>query len=444
MTEPSEPKRRASKRQKWLLAAASTVVAVLLLVALELVLRGFGIGDPTDDPFFDYEAVTGLFEKVEESSDGAIYRTRESKTKLFNPQGFPAVKMPDTYRVFTLGGSTTFGRPYNWRVAFGNWLQVLLQASKTGRNIEVINAGGVSYASYRVVVLLEEVLEYEPDLLVVYTGHNEFLEERVYGDRLRDNALVKLARRQLSGLHTVRWIRGVLSGTSSAPTDDKQRVAAEVETRLDVWEGLNAFTRDDALAEDVLAHFEWNLEAMVRLAKERNVPIVFVTPPANTRDFSPFKSEHRPGIEPAGAKAFAEQLRRGQAALTEGRHADALTALDNARALDDQYAQVHYLTGQAHLAAGEHAEADAAFQRALAEDVCPLRAKPEIVDVVRQVTAKNEVPLVDLVAILAERSRQAHGYTSLGNEEFLDHVHIRIERTTVDDRRRLRKPSALS
>lgn len=45
---------------------------------------------------------------------------------------------------------------------------------------EVINAGGVSYASYRVAALMEELTQYQPDLFVIFSAHNEFLERRTY------------------------------------------------------------------------------------------------------------------------------------------------------------------------------------------------------------------------------------------------------------------------
>ena len=37
----------------------------------------------------------------------------------------------------------------------------------SGRAIEVINAGGISYASYRVKVVLQELLAYDPDLIIL-------------------------------------------------------------------------------------------------------------------------------------------------------------------------------------------------------------------------------------------------------------------------------------
>ena len=66
--------------------------------------------------------------------------------------------------------------------SFCGWLREFLPLTDEDTEWEVINAGGVSYASYRVASLMEELTTYEPDLFIVYTGHNEFLEERTYGD----------------------------------------------------------------------------------------------------------------------------------------------------------------------------------------------------------------------------------------------------------------------
>ena len=73
------------------------------------------------------------------------------------------------------------GRPYTVETAFSSWLQLFLQYADPSKKWEVVNCGGVSYASYRLVPILEEVLEnYTPDLVILYTGQNEFLEDRTY------------------------------------------------------------------------------------------------------------------------------------------------------------------------------------------------------------------------------------------------------------------------
>jgi len=62
---------------------------------------------------------------VEETDpDGRKFlATPENKLVFFNQQRFPREKAPETYRIFCLGGSTTYGRPYNDTTSFAGWLR---------------------------------------------------------------------------------------------------------------------------------------------------------------------------------------------------------------------------------------------------------------------------------------------------------------------------------
>ena len=93
-----------------------------------------------------------------------------------------ANKSRDEFRIFCLGGSTVQGRPYANETSFTTWLELSLQAADPRRQWQVVNCGGVSYASYRLLPIMKETLQYEPDLYIIYTGQNEFLEERTYGE----------------------------------------------------------------------------------------------------------------------------------------------------------------------------------------------------------------------------------------------------------------------
>jgi hypothetical protein len=48
---------------------------------------------------------------------------------LFNAQQFPREKAPRTTRIFCLGGSTTYGRPYDDTTSFAGWLRELLASA---------------------------------------------------------------------------------------------------------------------------------------------------------------------------------------------------------------------------------------------------------------------------------------------------------------------------
>jgi hypothetical protein len=54
------------------------------------------------------------------------------------------------------------------------FLQLMLQDAWPDRRVEVINLGTTAIASFPVLGITTEALDYEPDLVVVYTGYNEF------------------------------------------------------------------------------------------------------------------------------------------------------------------------------------------------------------------------------------------------------------------------------
>ncbi|MEZ5362267.1 MAG: hypothetical protein R2748_07970 [Bryobacterales bacterium] len=85
--------------------------------------------------------------------------------------------------------------------------------------MEVINAGGVSYASYRVAAVMEELAQYEPDAFLIYSGHNEFLERRTYEGLIETPAPVTALGGILS--RTRIWAAGAKltgAGPSARPT----------------------------------------------------------------------------------------------------------------------------------------------------------------------------------------------------------------------------------
>ena len=164
-------------------AILGLVVTAIFYAGVELILLLTGV-EPVlyaEDPYVGFSSKIPLFVEQRDDADDPWMATARNKLALFNPQRFRARKRGEAYRVFCVGGSTTYGRPYGDSTSFCGWLRELLPAIDPSRQWEVVNAGGISYASYRVALLMEELARYEPDLFVVYSGHNEFLERRTYG-----------------------------------------------------------------------------------------------------------------------------------------------------------------------------------------------------------------------------------------------------------------------
>ncbi len=201
----SAPKRGCRRRAAF--AVCAICLGLFPFVLIECVLRLTGLGIPTSyqEPFVGFSQSFPLFEL---DAPAGEFRTARHHHYFFGLQHFPAKKKATTFRAFCLGGSTVLGHPYNTETALPRWLEIELAGCDPSHRYEVVNCGGMSYASYRLVPILQEVFDYDPDLIVVMTGHNEFLEERTYhavkqrtaarawiDDRFSSFRIVTLARR---------------------------------------------------------------------------------------------------------------------------------------------------------------------------------------------------------------------------------------------------------
>ena len=351
----------------WLRRLFGFAVGCLILLGVEGLCRlaGWGQPDPRNDPFISFAGRSKLFTTDPLTNE---HVTASERLKFFVEDRFPRSKGDDTYRIFCLGGSTVQGRPYSIETSFSTWLRLALEVAYPHRQFEVVNCGGVSYASYRLIPILTECLGYEPDLFIVCTGQNEFLEARTYETEKRWHRAHAIA----SHSRIYHLIQGL---KRPAP---KAALKQEADALLDYRGGLKAYTRDKAWKELVQAHHRSNLKRLISLSQSAKVPITFLKPPVNLKDCPPFKSD-------------------GPAAR-------------------------HYQKGQERLAHADFRNAEAHFWRALEEDLCPLRLLPSMRDDLVSICRQANVPCLDLHTLLGKECPQG----ILGDEILVDHVHPSI------------------
>lgn len=415
-----------SRRKKLVFALVATLGFVLVV---ESGLRLCGIEPVTDsrDPFAGFSQLP-LLEPVTGANGEALVTITQSKLVWFNPQTFPARKPANTRRVFCVGGSTTYGRPYWDATSYSGWLRELLPMADDSCDWEVINAGGVSYASYRVAAAMEELARYEPDLFIVYSVHNEFLERRTYEGMFKQSPLHMRVAGALSQTRTWALLDRVIQRPAPAePTSPSEMLPEEVDEILNHTVGPSGYHRDEKWRADVLMHYELNLERMAAIAERVGAKIVFITPASNEKECSPFKSEADPALSDVQREQLRTRIVDAEKHLADGRPEEALVMLERAQAIDEGYAAVHYQAGKALFALDRADEACEAFERALDRDVCPLRALPEITETIRRVARRERAPVLDFGELLKAKCENELGHQCLGEEYFLDHVHPTID-----------------
>ncbi len=393
-----------------------------VLLELFLVVVDWGRPSAYEDPFAGFRAVTPLFELRD---DGTRYEIAEGRQRFFRPDSFLATRPPDGYRIFCLGGSTVQGRPFAIETAFPTWLKLSLEAAAPQRPFEVVNCGGISYASYRLTAILDEVLEYEPDLIVIYCGHNEFLEDRTYDHIKHMPSTLAGPLELLSRLRTFTLLRAGYLRLKGEPSHEfaanRPLLEAEVDARLDHPGGLQEYHRDPKWRKDVIAHYGHALRQMVDRCRAASITVLLVNPVSNSRDCPPFKSEHRSDLS-ADDLAKWKSLRQDAGALYRTNKRRAIFLLEEAVRIDAEHAGSHYDLAKILDAAGQLPRARALYEHARELDVCPLRMLEAMHEAVLEIAEETGTPLLDVRALIEGLSDDGIP----GNDWLVDHVHPSI------------------
>ena len=410
----------------------SFIIVAGFFGASELILASIGITPAllTEDPFVGFADNIPQFVETTRADGSVTLKTANNKRGLFNHQEFPREKSSNTYRIFCMGGSTTYGRPYGDRVSFCGWLREYLKAADATRNWEVINAGGISFASYRVARLMNQLKHYEPDLFIVYSGQNEFLEERSYGALANLPPWLINLNATLSGTRIYTVMKGMIGSMQSASFKQAQarnRLDGDVDEILNHTIGPESYHRDDELKRQVTTHYRLNLIRMTRIARSAGADMMLVQPAINIKDMSPFKSAHRKDLGEQAQGEWEELFLEATDLYEAGDFSGALNTYRQALEIDDRHAELHYRIGKTCFELQQYDKAEQAFRRAVEEDIAPLRILASMQQTVREVAASENIPLIDFPGIIREAYLKHYDHAVFGKEYFPDHVHTNME-----------------
>lgn len=269
------------------------VVVVLFFAGLELTFRVLErVYPPTHvDYGLGFTPESQVF--VEVAGNPGTMITNPRKRVSFPRQTFKNPKPPGNFRIVVLGGSSV------------NYLQPELRrlSSRLSKDfktdfekVEVINCGGFAYGSHRLVLVFREILEYSPDLVLVYSGHNEFEEvEQLQLSNVQRLEFDKL----VSSSAIVRFIRDRKSEfeLNRLEKEHNQRVLRQQEPVSEenfarAW--TYAFQKEDIeKRRDSYAH---NLRLIANLAKAQQIPLIIGTVSSNlARPYLPQDAASRYG-----------------------------------------------------------------------------------------------------------------------------------------------------
>ena len=319
----------SSKRKK-LFLLITFLLPFVILALLETGLR-----------IFDYGGNASLFVSTPNETSkfyginlnvAKRYFTKLSDVPTPRKDLFLKVKPANGYRIFVLGGSTTAGFPYGNNVTFTRILNRRLSDTFPDKYIEVVNTAMTAINTYTQLDFMDEILKYQPDAILIYSGHNEYYGALGVGSmesfgksRWMVKATLSLQKFKIYLLMRdfVTWIKSLFGNSE---TDENLDPSATMMERI-VKEDIIPLNSEDY--ETGKNQFKENIKEIIEKAKDAGVKVILSELISNVRDNKPFESVESKAY-PSANKEFelAEEYEK------EGKYDEARKAYYFAKDLD--------------------------------------------------------------------------------------------------------------
>jgi lysophospholipase L1-like esterase len=410
---PSGP-RPVSGRRKWCFRVAAVSLPLAALVVAELILIWAGFGEDL-----------GLVQSAGDGAHAEVFRFNPhvdqayyGATDLSGPEPRPFVlpRPVGTFRIVVIGGSTVEGFPYPSELAFPRFLEILLRAQQPDREVEVLNAGITAINSFSEADLVKQSMASDPNLIIVYTGHNEFVGPGGVGST--SGGVSPRWSPALYALRGTRTFQTIAHALRPRVNEDRE-LFDQLPGDLKIPLGGVKFRR----AEDWLRS---NIQRIVAVAVESRVPLLLLTPVTNLRHQRPMQSLSRVELTAGELSRWRESFEKGEKMRADGQFAEALEDFESARVIDDGNALLEFRQAQCFEGLERWEDARAAYQAACDLDACRFRAPASFARIIEECAAAaqgGDVHFLDTAAIFADGTP----HRIPGSESFVEHVHFTCE-----------------
>ncbi len=402
-----------SRKRVMLIKIVSILLPFLLLFLVEVLLRGFHYGHDLE-LFIEYPGDPDFLVLNPETS--RKYFSNQENATTGNIELFRKKKEENTLRIFVLGESTTIGYPYFHNGSFHRWLLYRLTHEYPDKHFEIINLSLTAVNSYTVAGFAKEVVNYEPDAILIYTGHNEYYGALGVGstDRMGGNARL---------IHGMLWLRQfrltqLLSNTIDAVTRlFGTHSVSGGKTRMEAMVADQQIPYGSGLFYRGIDQFRSNMEEALSLFDRRQIPVFFSNLVSNERGLRPFISIPVDSVRFPG---FARAYGLGLTALRRNDTTAAYNAFKMADSSCNTHALCNYYLGCLAYGRGDSGQAKNYFSKAKELDALRFRAPDTINAIIGQLCRKyKNTHLVDARAAFEAASPDS----IIGDELLLEHVH---------------------
>lgn len=322
-------------------------------------------------------------------------------------------KPTNTIRIFIIGESAAKGYPQPKNLSMASFLKEMLGDVIPDKNFEVISLGTTAVSSFPLIYLVKEAVKFEPDLLIFYSGNNEFFG--AYGTA-SINSFGSLPTWTLSflrwtnGLAIVQWFNDLINTSSQVDKTLMEEMVDQIKIPY-----------NDILRKASAENLKNNLSKMIEIANESKINSILCTPVGNEKGLFPLGEDDLSSLNKENLIRFNHYLK--SANQKENNINESIQNLKNALDILPYHAGIHFSIGNLYTSINNKTEAGKFFRSARNFDTMPWRPTDEIENAIREVASSKNIILCDIAKIFRTKS----DYDAIGWNLMDDHVHLSIK-----------------
>ncbi|HMC85922.1 MAG TPA: hypothetical protein VKI61_10365, partial [Chitinophagaceae bacterium] len=306
--------------------------------------------------------------------------------------------------------------PYFHNGSFHRWLLYRLMHEFPDKQFEVINLSLTAVNSYTIRGFAKGLIQYQPDAVLVYSGHNEYYGTLGVGavNKIGSNPnfikLVLMSR----GLRIVQLLTNIFQ---SAKTESNLSKEYKGQTLMQRMVADQQIPFGSPLYEKGIAQFTSNMDETLKFFSDNAVPVFVSNVVSNEMDIKPFVSIQPDSIRFAG---FKKNFVSGVSAFNSGDWKNAEQLLETADHVYHEHALCNYYLGKLAYQRGDYPLAKMYLIKAKDLDGLRFRAPSGINEVITKLCSKY--PFAHLVDTKAAFDSSSVNHI-IGSGLMLEHVH---------------------
>ncbi len=271
------------KRKTYMFKAATLLLVFVFFVLMEMILRISGYG--SDYPLFIPVENDTSWVQMNPKIAKKYFGDSENATVGFQ-EWLQKNKDSDRFRVFVLGASTAVGYPYKKNGSFHRWLQYALNTTFPDKKIEIINLSLTAVNSYTLLDFTKQLVDYQPDAILIYAGHNEYYGALGVGasnSMIRNPRWVNMAL-QMKSLRLVQLVESGIAAVVHISDPDREKRTTLMEKMV----ADRKIPYGSKKYQQGIQQFNYNFEKIAEHTQNWGIPVFVSTLVSNEKGLKPF------------------------------------------------------------------------------------------------------------------------------------------------------------